>query len=315
MVSLLSFGEVLVDFLPQTLGASSYAPLAGGAPANVAVGFAKLGGASFFAGGISTDNFGAMLLDQLNNYGVDTSYVNKVADANTALVLVSLDKSGERDFNFYRQDSADMYFDSSHIDKINWQQLGIFHYCSNTLTDEKIYRNTLYALKSAKAANVVISFDVNLRQQLWSDLTLLPNRVDACIKESDMVKLSKDEALYLAKIKQLELQDYVDELIAQGVRLVVITDGANAVQINSADYSLMVEVPSIQAVDTTAAGDSFISGVLFSLAQQVSVTNTLLDIFSNQEAVLAAVEFASQCGAYTCQNKGAFDALPKFSDL
>ncbi len=71
MQSLLSFGEVLVDFLPDDTN-SCYVPLAGGAPANVAVAFAKLGGSAYFAGGISEDNFGTMLMEQLTLEGVDT---------------------------------------------------------------------------------------------------------------------------------------------------------------------------------------------------------------------------------------------------
>jgi fructokinase len=315
MISLMSFGEVLVDFIPNNEQSMQYQPLAGGAPANVAVAFAKLGGDSYFAGGISCDNFGLMLEKQLNQHGVDTSHCNKVDTANTALVLVSLDSDGERSFNFYRNHTADTLYPKEKIDQIPWHNIDIFHFCSNTLTSKSMNINTHYALAQAKSNNTLISFDVNLRQQLWQDLTLLPNRIDACIQSSDIVKLSKDEALYLADIKDLCLQDYVEELITSGVKLVLITDGANSVRIHSKDYELSSEVPKIKALDTTAAGDSFISGMLFYLAQESSSYKDLFDKLSDQEVVLSAVEFSSKCGAHTCQQKGAFDALPKKSDI
>lgn len=318
MLSLLSYGEVLVDFLPTSVNNPSYTPLAGGAPANVAVAYAKLGGTGYFAGGLSADNFGTLLMQQLSDEGVDTSYAKTIPNSNTALVLVSLDSTGERSFNFYRHDTADTLYGRVNIDEIKWQDVGIFHYCSNTLTNESMTDDTLYALDSAKANNVVISFDVNLRQQLWNDLTLLPERVEACIQKSDIIKLSKDEAFYLAHLKQVSVEEYITYILTLGAKLVVITDGPNAVQVTSNSYSVLVDVPKISPVDTTGAGDSFISGFLFSLAETVNnSTNieTLFDAIEQREHISTAVLFGAKCGAFTCQKKGAFTALPKLADL
>jgi len=318
MISLLSYGEILVDFLPNSADASSYMPLAGGAPANVAVAFSKLGGESYFAGGLSTDNFGAMLMNKLSDEGVDTTYAKTIPDVNTALVLVSLDSSGERSFNFYRNNTADTKYSRAHIDEIQWQDIGVFHYCSNTLTNELMFSNTLYALDNAKANNVLISFDVNLRQQLWYDVTLLPYRVEKCVKKSDIIKLSKDEAEYLAKIKLLDVDGYINYLLSLGSKLIVMTDGPNAVQVTHENFKVLVEVAKISPVDTTGAGDSFISGLLFSLAQTVQKNLNIASLFEcieQREQVSVAVIFAAKCGAFTCLKKGAFTALPLLSDL
>ncbi len=318
MFSLLSYGEVLVDFLPTSVNDPSYIPLAGGAPANVAVAYAKLGGSGYFAGGISEDNFGNMLMQSLENEGVNTDFVKRIEGANTALVLVSLDSRGERTFNFYRHNTADMQYGISQVDKINWQNIGFFHFCSNTLTSQPMYSDTLYAIRKAKRNNVLISFDVNLRQQLWQDLSLLMSRVEACIEESDVVKLSKDEAEYLAKIKKVDVNVYVQHLLLLGAKLIVITDGPNPVQVTCASFSIMLTVPKISPVDTTGAGDSFISGFLFSLAKSVGDhenIDSLYEIIEQREHVSAAVLFGANCGAFTCQKKGAFTALPHLTDI
>ena len=315
MISLLSYGEVLVDFLPNTTELHSFIPLAGGAPANVAVAFAKLGGDSYFAGGISRDNFGSMLMEQLKNEEVNTLYT-RVVDANTAIVIVSIDNTGERSFNFYRQHTADTQYDRSSIDNINWQEIGVFHFCSNTLTDEKMYQNTLYAIKQAEASDTVVSFDVNLRQQLWGDLNMLPSRVETCIKKSDIVKLSKDEASYLANLNKLTIQQYVSQLLSFDVQLVLITDGPNAIQVINSTYSSVYDVPQINPVDTTGAGDSFFAGFLYYLTRLSSSKNiSLIQAINEEEATSLSVKFASQCGALTCQKKGAFTALPTISEL
>lgn len=317
MHSLLSYGEILVDFLPTSNNPCNYTPLAGGAPANVAVGYAKLGGTSYFAGGISKDNFGNMLMQQLEHEGVNTTFIKRIATANTALVLVSLDNSGERTFNFYRHNTADTQYKRAQINKINWQTVGIFHYCSNTLTNQAMYDDTLFAIESAKINNVMISFDVNLRHQLWHDLTLLPSRVEACIKQSDIIKLSKDEAEYLAAIKQMSIKEYITFILELGAKLIVITDGANAVHVSCSNYSAMIDVPKITPIDTTGAGDSFISGFLYSLAKTATNKNTqmLFNVIEQRNLVSTAILFAARCGAYACGKKGAFTALPKLTDL
>jgi len=313
MFSLLSYGEVLVDFLPDDSGASYY-PMAGGAPANVAVAFAKLGGKSYFAGGISGDNFGNMLFDELVKNKVDTDYVYRDETANTAVVLVSLDATGERSFNFYRHNTADTCYGKRQIEAINWQDISIFHFCSNTLTNTSMNSSNLYALKKAKLNNTLVSFDVNLRQQLWRDLTLLPERVNTCLAYSDLVKLSKDEADYLAIQAGQSYQAYIDSLLGLGIKLIVITDGPNPVQVVSSSFSSFIEVPVIKAVDTTAAGDSFIASFILSLTQQ-SQPNGLINTLTDIDKVTQAVLFAAKCGAHTCQQKGAFAALPSIENI
>ncbi|MEO2266960.1 carbohydrate kinase [Pseudoalteromonas sp. YIC-656] len=316
MFSLLSYGEVLVDFLPGDDTNTTYLPLAGGAPANVAVAYAKLGGHSYFAGGISRDTFGEHLYNELKSYGVDATYTARIADANTAIVLVSLDPDGERHFNFYRNDTADTRYQQKHIDLIDWQTIGIFHFCSNTLTTQSMYLNTVHAINRSKDNQVCVSFDVNLRQQLWQEAALLPARVDECLRLANIVKLSRDEANYLAQYYNEDAEKYVSRLLGYGVNLIVVTDGPRAVHLYSKLFTANVPVPVITPVDTTAAGDSFIGAFLFYLSQHLDNKDSLFThTVATQNIMLEAVKFAAQCGAKTCQRKGAFGALPSLEEI
>lgn len=313
MSALLSYGEVLIDFIPNSTN-DGYYPMAGGAPANVAVAYSKLGGTSYFAGGISADNFGVMLKQQLQNEGVNIRYVKEVKQANTAMVLISLDDTGERSFNFYRHDTADTHYGKTQINHVNWQDISLFHFCSNTLTSTSMNNCTLYALKKAKLNSTLLSFDVNLRQQLWTDLSLLPKRVQAAMELSDVVKFSKEEIDYLALQENIDCQKYIRNLISLGVKLIIITNGSHGVQVISENFSKFFSVPNINAIDTTAAGDSFIGSFLFSITKQsisVGVTRSITDFSKVSTAIL----FAAKCGAYTCQRKGAFAALPLLTDI
>ncbi|WOH38752.1 carbohydrate kinase [Thalassotalea fonticola] len=314
MFSLMSYGEVVVDFLPNNTDLSSYSPMAGGAPANVAVAYARLGGESYFSGGISTDNFGKFLRHSLEEEGVKLDYVQNIESANTALVLVSLDSEGERSFTFYRNDTADTKYATTQIDSINWQDIDIFHFCSNTLTSDEMHENTIFAVENAREQNSIISFDVNLRPQLWADLEQLPSRVEHLINHSDLIKLSKEEAVYLAEQYKLTYQQYIERLLSLKVKLIIVTNGADKVHLVSQTFSSYVEVPVIKAVDTTAAGDSFLAGFIYSLTQQ-SEFNSLQATLFDLDKIISATLFAAKCGAHTCQQKGAFSALPRLDEV
>jgi len=316
MFSLLSYGEVLVDFLPDDEN-THYFPMAGGAPANVAVAYAKLAGKSYFAGGIGDDNFGRMLLEQLQNEGVNTDYTFKFNQSSTALVLVSLDTDGERSFDFYRNNTADTRYNTAQINEIEWDDLDIFHYCSNTLTNTFMYNNTYHAIEKAKSNHLLISFDVNLRQKIWDDLASLPSAVQSCLQESDVVKLSREEADYLAIAEEISYETYIEKILSVGVKLIVVTNGPNDVHVISRHFSKFIPVPMITAVDTTAAGDSFIAGFLYCLTTHASQNqyNSLFKVIENIDVVSDAVIFAATCGAFTCKTKGAFTALPSITDI
>src|SRR5881275_105832 len=106
-------GELLIDFVATEVGvslaqASLFQKAPGGAPANVAVGLARLGHRVGFLGQVGDDEFGRFLVDTLQSHGVDVSSMRFSSEARTALAFVSLLPQGERDFMFYRHPSADM---------------------------------------------------------------------------------------------------------------------------------------------------------------------------------------------------------------
>ncbi|KAH6786515.1 pfkB-like carbohydrate kinase family protein, partial [Perilla frutescens var. hirtella] len=110
---IVSFGEMLIDFVPTVKGVSlaeapGFIKAPGGAPANVAIAVARLGGRAAFVGKLGDDEFGHMLAGILEENGVSTDGVNFDVGARTALAFVTLRADGEREFMFYRNPSADM---------------------------------------------------------------------------------------------------------------------------------------------------------------------------------------------------------------
>ena len=168
---ILCFGEALIDFLARP-GDTPDAPraflqYAGGAPANVAVAAARLGGDAQFVGMLGAGMFGDFLLGSLRDAGVGTAGIVRTDQAKTALAFVALDDDGERSFSFYRPPAADLLFRDEHFVPAMFDGAASFHACSNSLTEPGIAEATLAGMCRARDAGALASVDLNLRPALW----------------------------------------------------------------------------------------------------------------------------------------------------
>ena len=313
MCDVLCFGEALIDMRgEQGEGGVHYVPQPGGAPANVAVGVARLGGRAGFAGQVGNDVFGQMIVRALSGYGVDTSLLATSDSSLTALAVVSLDAQGERSFSFYRTVTADLLYRSDQLPETALKAARIFHLCSNTLTEPAIRDTSRRLVARARQAGCLISFDVNFRPGLWPAWQDAPEIIGQLARQADIVKFSREE---LEQLYGENASALVDTLREQGVPLLVVSDGAATLRAFAGGETLRVEPPRVSAVDTTAAGDSFVAGLLFRLWQD-RVSGAGFRQWLAREGELAnALAFASRCGAVTATRFGAFDALPEPNDL
>lgn len=337
MLKLIAFGEALVDMLSNRIEHrevdahqpcsehETFTKFPGGAPANVAAAVAQLGGNSYMAGKIGDDMFGHFMRDSLRNAKVKDDYLLETDLAKTALAFVSLDASGERRFSFYRDPSADMLFDATEFDDQWFDTAGVFHFCSNTLTADAIYDATVAGINKAKSAGFCISFDINIRHNLW------PKNRDAlpliwqCIEQTDVLKLSVEEMEYLCR--DSNQTQVINRIFTAGVSLILLTDGAQPLQyfvphsatptdsgINHYPANKILP-PKVKMVDSTAAGDAFVGGFLYQLCQQNISREQLAAFCQNTEQLITALRFSCQCGGFAASREGAFTSLPTLLDI
>jgi fructokinase len=314
MGKVICFGEALIDFLQfdvqlsGPLSLNNYCQYPGGAPANASVAVAKLGGEALFLGQVGDDAFGGFLENALQTYQVDTRYLLKHPTAKTALAFVMLDDEGERSFSFYRDQSADVLFTPAQIPETIFQAENFVHFCSNTLTTVDITKTTQAVIDLAKKESMVVSFDVNLRHNLWplgqADTTL----VNTFVNQADVLKFSKSELTYLAGGDE---DNYIEALLANGCQLLLVTNDGDAIEYFSQFHRGQLSPPKVDVVDTTAGGDAFSGGLLFQLSQ----SDNWRDLLQNSDKLKALVQFSVACGAHTVARAGAFPALPEYADV
>jgi fructokinase len=318
MSSILCFGEALIDFHAQPQGGAgqppAFVPFAGGAPANVAVAAARLGAHARFAGMLARDMFGDFLLKSLTDLGVGTDDVARTDEARTALAFVAHDDKGDRSFSFYRPPAADLLFRPEHFRKEAFEALSIFHVCSNSLTEAAIAATTVEGMRRARSAGALVSFDMNLRPALWPATEAPLPRLWEALLEADVIKLSAEEFAFIHAGEGSD-DAVLGRLWSGKPRLLLITDGAAPMRWFSRSARGTVKGYAVDAVDTTAAGDAFVGGLLARLAAERVSPATFDALVADEARLVDLIRFAAACGAITATRKGSFTAIPDQAEV
>lgn len=304
-MSVLSFGELLIDFVALEMGvtvgnASGFIKAPGGAPANVAAAVARLGYESAFMGQVGDDPFGRHLAGVLASEDVDIEGLTFSGEARTALAFVSNTADGERSFMFYRHPSADMLMRPEDVKRSVIDAAEVFHYGSITLIHEPAKSALLTALDYAVAAGKFISYDPNLRLPLWESAAAARAGMIAGLDYANLLKISAEELLFLTG------GDAVAPLWRDRMELICVTYGAGGAVVHRRDGGTIKHGGySVNARDTTGAGDAFVAAMLIGI----------LEHGEEYAARLSEIlEFANAVGALTCLKEGAIPSLPSMAE-
>ena len=294
-------GDAVVDLIPE--GENSYLKCPGGAPANVAVAVSRLGGESAFFGRVGQDPLGRFMKKTLNDEGVNTDFMLLDEAQRTSTVIVDLDDSGERSFTFMVKPSADQFMQPADIPAFAENQW--LHVCSIALANEPSRSSTFLAMQKIKAAGGFVSFDPNLRDEVWADPGEIRSVVLKAVALADVVKFSDDELLFLTETDSLEAG--LQAIAGYNNTLVLITQGAKGALVITQGEQQLIAGKAVTPVDTTGAGDAFVGGLISYLAQSNN-WNEIAHIHT-------AVKWANACGALATTQKGAMTALPLRDEL
>ena len=169
MFDVVALGELLIDFTYQGRsenGMRLFEQNPGGAPANMLCAASNLGLRTAFIGKVGRDMHGDYLRRVLEEKGVDTGGLVSDPEVFTTLAFVELSETGERNFSFARRPGADTCLLASEVNRELTGGCRIFHFGSLSLTDEPSRTATIEAVKLAKKAGAIISYDPNYRQRL-----------------------------------------------------------------------------------------------------------------------------------------------------
>ncbi|QSW98672.1 carbohydrate kinase family protein [Haloterrigena alkaliphila] len=323
--SVLVAGETLIDFIPDRPGpledVAGFDRRPGGAPANVAVGLARLEEPPLFWTRVGADPFGRYLETVLEDAGIPDRFVERDPVAKTTLAFVTHDEAGDREFTFYREDTADTRLEQGRIDDETLADCEWVHVGGVTLASEPARTATLDLLERAAEADCTTSFDPNFRPELWSDDGAFEHVGREALAHVDVCKATVAELRRLgfgveaaadtestpAAVARAVLETGTD---AGGPHTVFVTRGSDgAVAATSArgpwtagdsrdEGPRVASQPGfdVDVVDTTGAGDAFVAGLIAGMRDGRSLQATL--------------GFANAVAASATTGAGAMATLP-----
>ena len=151
-----------------------------------------------FIGKVGDDPFGHFLVDVLAREGVETRGMRLDPEARTTMNLMAQPDANHYDCLFYRNPGADTRLRPDELDVELLRTTRAFHFGSLSLTDEPARSATVEAVKIAKAAGALISYDVNYRPTLWKSPEEAAEQARAMIRYADLVKVNEAELALLA---------------------------------------------------------------------------------------------------------------------
>jgi len=292
-------GETLIDFIPDRpgplAGVESFSRRAGGAPANVAVGLSRLDRTPWFCTALATDSFGSHLAEVLDREGIPDRFVTREPERRTALAFVSHGADGDREFSFYRSDTADRYLDTSVVDDGVLDGVEVVAVGGVSLTVEPARSATFDLVERARCRGCRVLFDPNVRPELWE--TDPGPTIERMLAETDVLKTTRDD------LDGAGLPTTPSELLDAGPDVVLLTEGSAGARLLAAEGSPWgtgewhhdgYHVDDV--VDTTGAGDAFVAGAIAGLVDGY-----------DPEPILA---FANAVAAASTTRRGAMTALP-----
>ncbi|WP_159990497.1 aminoimidazole riboside kinase [Pelistega ratti] len=302
MTKIWVIGDAVVDLIPD--GENHYLRCAGGAPANVAVGIARLGVPSAFIGRVGNDPLGKFMQQTLAAENVQTTHMILDPQQRTSTVIVGLD-NGERSFTFMVKPSADQFLQTNDLPPFHAGEW--LHCCSIALVNNPSREATFEAIRRIKVAGGFFSFDPNLRESLWDSLEEMKTVVMQAVALADVLKFSEEELTLLTNTNRLEQAiQYITSQFSD--KLILITLGEKGTLYYFKGESAVIAGKALEPVDTTGAGDAFVGGLLAGLAQH---TNWHYDKTILEQIICQA----NACGALATTAKGAMSALPDKAKL
>ncbi len=296
MPDIICLGEPLMEFNQQADG--RYLAGHGGDTSNTAIAAARQGASSGYITCLGADPFGDSFIELWQNEDVDTSCVKRDPNAHTGVYFVTHDSAGHK-FSYLRAGSAASRMRPVDLPQSYIARAKILHASGISQAISDGAADTVFAaMEIARANNVLVSYDTNLRLNLWP-LDRARAVIHAAVGLSQIILPGLDDASQLTDLSDPDAIS--DFYLGIGAGIVALTLGAEGTLVATPERRERIAGRRVNPVDATAAGDTFDGAFLAELAAG-------RDPFS-------AARYANAAAALSTQGFGAVAPMPRRSDV
>lgn len=247
---------------------------------------------------MGADAFGQDLIGLWRDEGVGIDFVKTAPGDPTGLYFVKPHASG-RDFTYARRGSAASLYAPEDLPEAGIAGARVLHASAVSLAIGPAMRAAVFrAAKIARGAGTLVSFDTNLRLNLWS-LDEARAMIDAMLPLSDIIFPSEDEAELLTGLSDPDA--IVDHYLGFGASVVALKRGVQGALIATPEARHAIPPAPARPVDLTGAGDSF--------------AGAFLAYYLETGDVCQSGELAGKVAAGTVSGFGAIDPIPHRQSL
>ena len=298
-------GRAGMDFYPEPPGTKTedatqfYASL-GGSSANICVAIQKHGGQSSLVTCVSDDAVGRFCLKQLQQYGVDTTYVRSQDGEYRNSLAVSESRVKDHQTVIYRNGAADFQMSTDDIDTVDFSPYCALITTGTVLAAEPSRAAAFQAFELAKTKGLGLIFDIDYRPYSWATAEEAATVYSRAGALCDVIIGNDVEFGFMAGDYDKGLVK-ARELAHSTASIVVYKMGEKGAITITADDEFKTGIYPVEALKPTGAGDSFMGGFIASLAGGYSI----------KESVLRG----SACASMVVSRVGCAPAMPTPSEL
>lgn len=270
----------------ETIHAIEHFTAGGGKGANQAVASKRSGATTSFIGAVGNDAAGKVMLELLEGEDIDVSGITTIDNESTGQAFITVDESGENSIMIYAgaNNKIDGAMASEYESTISSSDFLIAQF-------ESAITGTVESFKLAKKSNVKTILnpapavkDISKELLALTDI-IIPNETETELITG--ITLTDDTSIKLAAEKLHDL----------GISVVIITLGSRGAYFDYNNHCGFVPAYKVKAVDTTAAGDTFIG----------ALASRLKTDFSN---IKEAIDYGNRASSLTVQRYGAQPSIP-----
>ncbi|GEK32966.1 carbohydrate kinase family protein [Kurthia sibirica] len=302
---ILIYGDAFVDYIANDTTNTSFTTFLGGTTINVAAGISRIGAPSAIITVTGDDDTSKFVRNELANEGVNTHFAKIIPEKRVTGVEVHLTENNDRIFTNYTDETPDIQVETQHLQPVAFEKASVFSFCSNTMFQETALETTKAAVKLAIEHDCLIAMDANIRPLRWESPQQCLETISEFLPFVNIMKLADEELFFITSTTTIN--EGIAALAHYNITLLMITVGADGTYVVMNGETIHVPSIKINCVDTTGAGDAFMSGILRSIhLNGLPVTA--------QEAY-DYVFFANQLGAYAATKAGAITAMPHLHEI
>ena len=274
------FGRAGMDMFAEPVGtksefAESFRSDLGGSSANICAGLCKLGSEASLVTSVSDDAIGRFCVNRLNYYGVGTEYVKSVAgEFRTSLAIYESCIDNFQNV-IYRNGAADFEVKPSETDEVDYSQFTALITAGTVFAGQPSRDATFRAFENARAQGIPVIFDIDYRPYSWPSPQVASEVLSRAGEESDMIVGNDEEFSFMAGGINKGL-DKARDLASAGNRLVIYKMGEEGAITLYNNDEIKTGIFPTEAIKPVGAGDSFMAGLLSSLASGYDLKNSVI---------------------------------------